>query len=364
MENIMTSHNSPGRRQGLGRTLGLGLGLTLALLANLGDRAFSASTANSGIDPLQVLDVAVKNNILFVVGQSASMAGTVEASTDVVGGDDPASRFYQVKKTIREVIGANAGKANFGLATFQPEADEHRIDGTKNLIYVTQDPTGDNYRNNFVVSGGSSLAVSLGVAFRNTAGASVYTSTAYTPTANSLLVAFIVGTATTPTDPTTVTGHGITYSKVVAGTPPIVVAADHGMSVWVAKALATPTSAGVSATWGSNRSSGAIVEYVVTGADVSGTALNAIAQSPTTSGTGTSALTTLAAASNTKNAVLYFVTHAANETTLAGAGWTLSPPDPTLISYTAGAKRAGNAARDRLWSPRAIHQQLRAGFRT
>lgn len=128
MENIMTTNNRPHRVFGLARTLGLGLGLGLALLANLGDRAFSASAANSGIDPLQILDTAVKNNVLFFVDTSGSMAGTPENQNFVVGGDDPASRFYQMKRAVREVLSANVGKANFGLATFDPDAREAQMD--------------------------------------------------------------------------------------------------------------------------------------------------------------------------------------------------------------------------------------------
>jgi len=153
MENIMTSQTLVSRNR-LGRTLGLGLGLGLALLANLGDRAFSASAANGGIDPLEVLNTAVKNNILFIVDTSGSMAGTPEDQNRIVGGDDPASRFYQTKRAVREVITANAGKANFGLATFHPDFTEHRIDGAQGLVYVTQDPAALVWRNYFnAVSG-------------------------------------------------------------------------------------------------------------------------------------------------------------------------------------------------------------------
>ena len=161
MENIMTNNHSPERALRLGRTLGLSLGLGLALLANLGDRAFSASSANGGIDPLQILDTAVKNNILFVVDTSGSMAGTPQDQNAIVGGDDPASRFYQTKRAVREVIAANAGRANFGLATFHPDFTEHRIDGNQSLVYVTQDPTGDKYRNLFT-GGGSATTDACG----------------------------------------------------------------------------------------------------------------------------------------------------------------------------------------------------------
>ncbi len=148
MENIMTSQTLDSRH-GLRRSLALGLGLGLALLANLGDRAFSASAANGGIDPLEILNTAVKNNILFIVDTSGSMAGTPQDQNRIVGGDDPASRFYQTKRAVREVITTNAGKANFGLATFHPDFTEHIIDGSQGLVYVTQDPSASVWRNYF-----------------------------------------------------------------------------------------------------------------------------------------------------------------------------------------------------------------------
>lgn len=145
----MTRTNSPEQNRRLVRTLGIGFALGLALLANLGDRAFSASAANSGIDPLQILDTAVKNNVLFFVDTSGSMAGTPENQNFIVGGDDPASRFYQMKRAVREVLSANAGKANFGLMTFDPDARESQMDTNDGLIYVTQDSSASVWLNYF-----------------------------------------------------------------------------------------------------------------------------------------------------------------------------------------------------------------------
>ena len=152
MENTnMLSHTLPQNRNGRLRMLGLGLGLAVALLTNFGDRAFMASAANSGIDPLQILDTSVKNNILFLLSTSDTLSGTPETGglPYGVGGDDPASRFYQMKRVIRDFVANNQSKANFGVATFHPEAAEHVVESTNGVVYVTQDPTGDNYRNKF-----------------------------------------------------------------------------------------------------------------------------------------------------------------------------------------------------------------------
>src|SRR6186713_1035668 len=120
MENIMLTQTLPRPRSGQSRMLGLGLGLAVALLANFGDRAFLASSANNGIDPLQILDTEVKNNVLFMVSSSETLSGTPEtaAAPYGVGGDDPASRLYHVKRALRDLIANNQGKANYGIATF------------------------------------------------------------------------------------------------------------------------------------------------------------------------------------------------------------------------------------------------------
>ncbi|MEO6401123.1 MAG: hypothetical protein ABIP62_03830, partial [Vicinamibacteria bacterium] len=466
----MTTHNGPEQARRLWRTLGIGFGLSLALLANLGDRAFSASAANAGIDPLQVLDTAIKNNILFMVGTSGTMGGTVQDGTAIVGGGDPASRFYQVKRALREVIAANAGKANFGLAAFHPDYNQHLIDGSQGLVYVTQDPTGDLYRNNFVggtpvtyrdscvagtsctnaesndifteltssdagtsaayprgctpqttnqvaangtvnlpithvlgspatnaeyaanalinigshcryyvksksmlnsrrfqvfrgqgsttaIRGSSTIACpppppglvgddvlaaadgskaracfqvqdvttglmmsERGTALYSTTRSTTYTgAAAWTPAATTLLVAFVVG-AGSVVDPTGVTGHGLTYTKVTL--PANTISTTHAMSVWVAKAGASPTSAAASVTFAATALGAALVEYEVAGADLSGILPTAaIVQAVTSNGTGTVASTTLLAGS-TANGVMYFVSHLAAEGATPNALWT------------------------------------------
>ena len=472
----MTSSFSPKPTRRTTRTLGVGLGLGLALLANLGDRAFSANANNGGIDPLEILNTAVKNNILFIVDTSGSMAGTPQDENDIVGGDDPASRFYQTKRAVRDVITANTGKANFGLATFHPDYTEHRMDGNQGLVYVTQDPTGDLYRNNFTGGGSaltdqcsgasctttestqifqnlasnnagtstpypdgctpqamnqvgvggltnppithvlgspatnaeytannlinsgsncryyvksklmlnqrrysvrrgaastaailsssssitcpppppgllgddvastndgskqracfqlqdatSALAITQRSSLYSSSNTSSYTaSTTWTPAANSLLIAFVTGSiASSPTDPTSVTGHGVTYTKLTllpSSNALPAASATHAVSVWVAKAGASPTSAAAVVTFASNRTGGVLVEYAAVGADVSGTAQSAVLQANTLAGSGGSVSSTLGAAGSASNGVMFFVTHLANEGTAGLApGWT------------------------------------------
>jgi hypothetical protein len=97
-------------------------GLSLALAAGLmfvlaGDRG-QAIVTDPGVDPLQILDLQVKPNVLFIIDTSGSMKWPVDADNFTVGDDDPSSRAYQAKQAVNSVIQANKTKMNFGLATY------------------------------------------------------------------------------------------------------------------------------------------------------------------------------------------------------------------------------------------------------
>ena len=77
------------------------------------------------------------------------MAGTPENQNFIVGGDDPAVALLPDEARGARGAHANAGKANFGLATFDPDFTEHIMDGSQGLIYVTQDSTAFVWRNFF-----------------------------------------------------------------------------------------------------------------------------------------------------------------------------------------------------------------------
>jgi hypothetical protein len=342
MENIMPSHNPPDRMTRF-RMLGMGLGLFVVLLTNFGDRAFMASSNNNGIDPLQILDTELKNNILFMVSTSETMAGTPESSSNVIGADDPASRAYQVKRALRKIITENTGKANFGVASFHPEAAEHVI-ADKDLVYVSQDPSANNYLTELDRTGGSVLGITLGAVNSSTdtvANDDDHVTADYTPAANSLLVLFMVApSGTTFPSPT---GHGLaagTYTQV--GTT--LAGSGQSMSLWVAKAGSAPTSAGAAVKFSGFTRPVTMVEYYVTGADLTGTAAQALAQTVTTvsSSSGTAASTTLAASTNpTKNAAMYFVVHNKNEATTPRTGWTEGSDSLTAHTQGSSANDAG-----------------------
>ena len=143
----MTSNTRPEHTRRLGRTLGLGLGLGLALLGNLGDRAFSASAANSGIDPLQVLDLQIRNNAIVILDSSGSMRDSTEyavaggnattfAALELVG-DDAKSKMASAKQVLKKIIKNNETKVSFQFGRYE-EGTSYGFpgDGTNYYLYT------------------------------------------------------------------------------------------------------------------------------------------------------------------------------------------------------------------------------------
>ena len=129
------------RRGGWRRPLAAGVAIALVgLLA--GDRGAQTANTVQGIDPLEILDLQVKPNVLFVLDTSVDMALTAEGAM-TVGGDDPISRFYMAKQALRELIADNDGVANFGIIDLNADQsqlalnDVNRVRGP--LIYVSAD---------------------------------------------------------------------------------------------------------------------------------------------------------------------------------------------------------------------------------
>ena len=159
----------------------------------------------------------------------------------------------------------------------------------------------------------------------STSAATSYTvdTNAATPSADSLLVAVVINSlASSPLDPTGVTGHGETYAQIALSAR--LLSTTHTMSVWVAKAT-SPTSTAVVADFGAVNQTGCIVhEFGITGADLSGTAAAAIVQNPTATGTATSNTATnlLAAAGASGNLAMAFWARLYNEAAASvGGNW-------------------------------------------
>jgi hypothetical protein len=119
----------------------------LAFMA--GDRASLAPPPGTGIDPFEVLDQQVRNNVLIILDTSGSMKWPVDRDNFSLGADDPGSRMFQAKAAVRAVVAANQNRVNFGLMSYnilsngktltdsQDFAQDGRIDGP--FVYVSAD---------------------------------------------------------------------------------------------------------------------------------------------------------------------------------------------------------------------------------
>jgi hypothetical protein len=120
------------KRGSWARTAAIGLAAGLVFLL-AGDRAATQAPPNAGIDPLDVLNVQVKNNVLFIVDTSGSMKWPMDADAFPVGGDDPVSRIYQAKQAVKTVVNANKANMNFGLATYNILDTNKTLNRNQNL---------------------------------------------------------------------------------------------------------------------------------------------------------------------------------------------------------------------------------------
>ncbi len=145
MENTMNSYSSSVGKRTTGRTLTLALCLGVALIANLGDRAFSASAANSGIDPLEVLDLQIRNNALIVLDSSGSMRDATSyavaggnatnfAALELVG-DDPRAKLESAKQVLKKIIKNNETKVSFQFGRYE-EGNDYSQPGLNSNKFV------------------------------------------------------------------------------------------------------------------------------------------------------------------------------------------------------------------------------------
>jgi len=139
MENNMNGHStSVGKRKASRLTLSLCLGI--ALIANLGDRALSASAANGGIDPLEVLNLQIRNNAIILLDSSGSMRDATDYSgfsasgfaDGESAGDSPRSKMYNAKQAITKIIKDNETKVSFQFGRYEQSATGF---GAPNYIY-------------------------------------------------------------------------------------------------------------------------------------------------------------------------------------------------------------------------------------
>lgn len=166
------------------------------------------------------------------------------------------------------------------------------------------------------------MAVSLtdpNVDTHSTTDATTYSSGSWTPPANALLVCWVINRSTVDT-PTSVTGHGATYTRAATVTD----AAGLRMHLYVADSGGSPSAGTDDVVFAATQGGCHVMVHAFQGVDLSGGAVAAIVQSVVTAlaATGTSGSLTLAAAGNAANRPISAWAHRANEVTTPATNWT------------------------------------------
>jgi hypothetical protein len=112
---VMSSH---GDRLGT-RVAVWGTALLLAL-ALAGDRGRAASVPPTiyGQDPLEVLELKVRPNVIVVLDSSGSMTNVADEGSNTNSGDHPRSKMWQAKQVLKTVVQNNQDKVSFQLGTY------------------------------------------------------------------------------------------------------------------------------------------------------------------------------------------------------------------------------------------------------
>jgi hypothetical protein len=134
----------PGRNRSLRRPA---LGLALAALAlALGDRGRAASVPAGvfGQDPLEVLELKVRPNVIMVLDSSGSMQWWLtDNNFSLASGDHPRSRLNQAKRVLRQVVQNNQDKVSFQFGTYTQYGGSfgYQTAGAHRFQYVTSGGT-------------------------------------------------------------------------------------------------------------------------------------------------------------------------------------------------------------------------------
>jgi hypothetical protein len=115
-----TAMNS--RAKTAGRRFAVVLGLAVLALTVAGDRSRAASVPATiyGQDPLEVLELKVRPNVIVVLDTSGSMKWSLQASANPTdnfyppqAGDHPRSKVWQAKQVLKKIVEGNQDKVSF-----------------------------------------------------------------------------------------------------------------------------------------------------------------------------------------------------------------------------------------------------------
>jgi hypothetical protein len=131
-----------------GRFVVLGAAAVLAV-SMAGDRGRAATTASIlyGQDPLEVMDVKVRPNVIIVLDTSGSMGETTDwdpinqtSGADTHLGDHPRSKMYQAKQVIKQIVEDNQDNVSFSFGTYSQNhlgMDDKQTDRTRFLYWTS-----------------------------------------------------------------------------------------------------------------------------------------------------------------------------------------------------------------------------------
>ena len=127
----------------LGRQIATFAALAALALSLSGDRTSAAGVPATvyGQDPLEVLELKVRPNVIVVLDTSGSMQWLVDEDYNAQSGDHPRSKLYQAKQVLKQIVQNNQDKVSFQMGTY-----------TQYGVSLT-DRAADRNRFQYVVSG-------------------------------------------------------------------------------------------------------------------------------------------------------------------------------------------------------------------
>ncbi len=140
------------RGSGLIRRLATFVAVIVVALGLAGDRGRAASVPAPvyGQDPLEVLELKVRPNVIVVLDSSGSMTGTTD-DVETQSGDHPRSKIYQAKQVIKQVVQNNQDKVSFQFGTY--------TQNSITLLNQTASATGNRFQYATTTAIGANLLV-------------------------------------------------------------------------------------------------------------------------------------------------------------------------------------------------------------
>jgi hypothetical protein len=206
----------------------------------MGDQSQTASAANRGIDPYEILDLQIRPNAIIVLDSSGSMREEATGAY-TLSGDDPNSKLATAKRVLKTVIANNKDKISFQCGQYEntnPSTAPYSVKTAvqDRFLYATDDATISAWHVNAGGNGASQGGLS-----RNTTNetAVVGTKTYYYVRTGKLFNGETIDitscTANSPNNDCTGTAPTITAATTLGAVPPATLWADTSGSLQTVK---------------------------------------------------------------------------------------------------------------------------------